>query len=1272
VSAVSVDGTTVTITGEDTSLDEAFEYVKIDETSYTEDITVDETSCGDGVSYDGEVEFADEWNMETPQTYAITDETSAGYAKKFSFDKTLTNGIKLSGGAEVKITAVVKLYLSSKSQYIEVKLNYNAKVNLSASGKSTERDFPLAYLTLSPIPGVFISFTPSVVVEVSGQVTVDGQLYGTAGFSASVQNGIKNLTTTPKLKAEVKAEVTVFVGISMKPEIKILSDKIADANMDVKLGAEAKGVLEKSTESSVSASSSQIHECTACVDGDIAAKASLNFTAKLLDKYTFNKTISYSQKIGDFYFSIDYGEFDLTTCPHNKYRTTISVVNEKGTKIKNAEITLSGGTVATVNEDGKISDADKLVTDEDGRAVCFLSGGNYKASTVVLGYVPKLKTFTVKNDTMSVEIVVGTSSGSGTGTGGNGEEGNMGSDTDEGSDIDEGSETDDVSIIRIENAQTFIKENHLCGTILDDGSLYMWGDNSFGQLGDGIGIDHRIPVKVLDNVTQITSKYGTCAAITEDGLLYMWGDNYNGQIGNNETDNYQYAPIKVLDHVISVSIDGYTSAAITEDGSLYMWGENTNGQVGNGTTEIQSTPIKVLDNVTFVSISNGCTGAITEDGSLYMWGKNSYGQVGNGTEEDQTTPQKILDNVVSISQNDYTTIAAITKDRSLYMWGHTFGGSIPKKMLDNVSSIVFGKFNCAAITQDGSLYMCEFSFYKVLDNVVSVSFEDIDENTFAAITKAGSLYMWGTNTYGEVGNGTTEEQSKPQKVLDNVASVSCSNGTSAAITKDGSLYMWGGNCSGQVGNGTIENQSIPQKILDNVVSVTLPLNGVDLTSAAITADGSLYMWGWNYFGQVGNGTTADQLTPFKVLDNVRLPYSAQQEYQLEAATYLGNAPTAVTTDGALTQASFDGLQADAVYNFYVMKDQTSDNAFGSDNLLYIDQVTTDDNGNLTVSYQPTAQCADADVFVVPMAQTDISDAQAQLSDLRYSGEWQYVTPTVTLNGVELTEGQDYDLMGDYMAKELGTYTVTVQGIGLYTGTVSITYNVLEGDDMDALVQEILNAKDGVTVEAQLYQTTTLSQQVLESLQGKNVTLDVTLPDETVWSICGTDVAENAADADLAVSRTSLSDGNLASDQITALVQGRSTEQLSFGQNGSYGFSGSFTLDSMSGAEGNKCVLVQNRAGKLTYTTSALIDNGTLKLKVLQGADSFLTYGTNGDTSGDGKVELADLMQLLHHVSKRTKLNEVNQGFADVNMDNAVNMQDLMRELHYVSGRNSTL
>jgi hypothetical protein len=432
------------------------------------------------------------------------------------------------------------------------------------------------------------------------------------------------------------------------------------------------------------------------------------------------------------------------------------------------------------------------------------------------------------------------------------------------------------------------------------------------------------------------------------------------------------------------------------------------------------------------------------------------------------------------------------------------------------------------------------------------------------------------------------------------------------------------------------------------------------------------MWGWNDYGHIGNGTTEKQLTPVKVLDDVRLPYSAQQEYQVEAAAYLSDSPTSVAADGALTQASFNGLQVDAVYNFYVLKDRTSDNVFGSDNLLYIDQVTTDASGNLTVSYQPTATSNDADVFVVPMAQTDISAAQAQLADLQYSGEWQYVTPTVTLNGVKLTEGQDYELMGDYAAQDVGAYEVTVQGIGLYKGTVSLTYNVLETDDMDALVQQIRNAASGAAIAVQLHRTTILPQRVLESLRENSGTLNVTLPDGNIWSICGTDVAENAADADLAVSRTSLSGGNLASDQITALVQGRSTEQLSFGQSGSYGFSGSFTLDSMSGAEGNKCVLVQNRAGKLTYATSALIDNGTLNLKVSQGADSFLTYGTNGDTSGDGNVDLADLMQMLYHVSNRTKLNEVNQGFADVNMDNVVNMQDLMRELHYVSGRNSTL
>ena len=134
------------------------------------------------------------------------------------------------------------------------------------------------------------------------------------------------------------------------------------------------------------------------------------------------------------------------------------------------------------------------------------------------------------------------------------------------------------------------------------------------------------------------------AAVMENGDLYCWGSNYYGQVGNGTTKK-QNTPIKVLGDVKTVFLEEYGSAAITENGDLYCWGYNSNGQIGNGTTKNQDTPVKVLGDVKIVSLGKYYSAAITENGDLYCWGSNVYGKVGNGTTEDQETPVKVLGNI---------------------------------------------------------------------------------------------------------------------------------------------------------------------------------------------------------------------------------------------------------------------------------------------------------------------------------------------------------------------------------------------------------------------------------------------------------------------------------------------------------------------------------------------------------------------------------------------------------------------------------------------------
>lgn len=283
--------------------------------------------------------------------------------------------------------------------------------------------------------------------------------------------------------------------------------------------------------------------------------------------------------------------------------------------------------------------------------------------------------------------------------------------------------------------------------------------------------------------------------------------------------------------------------------------------------------------------------ALTENGVLYCWGSNTSGEIGNGrTEHSVELPYKTLDHVSSASLG-WAHSAAITEDGSLYCWGSNWyqqagNGSEaeaqtePVKVLEQVSSVSLGDNHSAAVTEDGSLYCWGYNEYgqvgngttvnqstpvKVLENVSSVL---LGYESSMALTENGDLYCWGHNHVGQVGNGSEAEiQTEPVKVMENVSSAAASLDSyhRAALTENGDLYCWGYNNYGQVGNGEInQQQSTPVKVMENVLSVSLGSRH----TAAITEDGSLYCWGDNQHRQIGSGSEENtQADPVKVMEN---------------------------------------------------------------------------------------------------------------------------------------------------------------------------------------------------------------------------------------------------------------------------------------------------------------------------------------------------------------------------------------------------------------------
>jgi alpha-tubulin suppressor-like RCC1 family protein len=221
--------------------------------------------------------------------------------------------------------------------------------------------------------------------------------------------------------------------------------------------------------------------------------------------------------------------------------------------------------------------------------------------------------------------------------------------------------------------------------IRENGTLWAWGSNSDGQLGDGTATtvdswnrvtdnDRHSPVLILDDVIAVSAGDSHSMAIRRDRSLWAWGENSSGQIGDSTTTS-RHSPVRIMDDVVAISAGVHHSMAIKGDGTLWVWGENRRGELGDGTTTAHYSPVQILDDVIAISAGNHHSVAIRTDGSLWAWGENFEGQIGNGTTTRQLSPIKIMDNVIAISASGSHTMA-IKADSSLWAWGENLEGQI--------------------------------------------------------------------------------------------------------------------------------------------------------------------------------------------------------------------------------------------------------------------------------------------------------------------------------------------------------------------------------------------------------------------------------------------------------------------------------------------------------------------------------------------------------------------------------------------------------------------
>jgi uncharacterized repeat protein (TIGR03803 family) len=474
--------------------------------------------------------------------------------------------------------------------------------------------------------------------------------------------------------------------------------------------------------------------------------------------------------------------------------------------------------------------------------------------------------------------------------------------------IGDGTTTDRSSFVQIGTATDWqvavAGVNHTLA-LKTNGTLWAWGRNSDGQLGQGTSDTNAnstpLQVGTLSTWSAIAAGGFHSLARRQDGTFWAFGDNGSGQIGNGTfTDATAPVQITAMTNCTNFTAGSSFSAAIRSDGTLWTWGSNTYGQIGDGTLLSRSSPVQVGAATNWQQVRAGADHvlALRTGGTLWAWGRNLNGQLGQGY--NQTA---IAGNVpVQVGSSDGWQIiapgqaanVAMKADGTLWSWGDNSSGQLGYRghllkpvaaQFGPVADASAGEGHAMILKPDGTLW----SFGHNADGQVGQGVIDSAQRPMprqplpgtqwlsiaaggyhqAAVRADGTLWTWGWNADGQLGDGTTTTRSLPVQVgtVANWLKVTAGLYHTIALRGDGTLWAWGYNSEGQMGNGTA---SFTDQLLP--VQIGTAADWADVVSGAYhilarKQNGTLWAWGYNLNGQLGDGSTTNRTTPVQIGTN---------------------------------------------------------------------------------------------------------------------------------------------------------------------------------------------------------------------------------------------------------------------------------------------------------------------------------------------------------------------------------------------------------------------
>lgn len=392
----------------------------------------------------------------------------------------------------------------------------------------------------------------------------------------------------------------------------------------------------------------------------------------------------------------------------------------------------------------------------------------------------------------------------------------------------------------------------------DDGKVWAWGNNSYGQLGDGTYTEQFAPVLVQGvwDVAALAAGGQFSVAAKRDGSVWAWGDNPSLVLGS---DTIEYTPIPIqvsgIGDVIALSAGWEHTMALTQDGRVWVWGDNGYGQLGNGDGQHTSmaipAPVEISNKVQRIAAGDFSSFALDENNALWVWGNNADGQLGIPPSQSQIAgiPKLItsISSVISIASGSNHTVA-VTEDGRVWTWGDNGSGQLGT-----------GYFGAGTWSVEPLSGVTKAVLASAGTEFSAVSLED------------GTVMAFGRNKNGQLGDGSTVNISSPVEVqeIHNATQLSLGFNFSLALTETQTTLAWGYNPNGQAGRGfSSETPHSPSgvQLPSDIVKVDASYH----SSRAITSDGALWSWGENYYANLGTGDYINHSEPVLIagLDNI--------------------------------------------------------------------------------------------------------------------------------------------------------------------------------------------------------------------------------------------------------------------------------------------------------------------------------------------------------------------------------------------------------------------